>query len=81
MSQMAIFLLGLVPVLAGACVHFGDAYDYINEIRGAKITKWMGYPVALMWYAFLAVALQIHAIELYYANTLITAWQPKVKTK
>jgi hypothetical protein len=46
-----------------------------------KVFFFQGYPVALLWYIFFILALQVHAFELYFARVLVGAWLPKRKTQ
>jgi len=79
--QVMILALGVLPILVGMAVHFSDAYAFINNDKKAKILKWMGLPVSMLWYGFFLLTLQAHAMQLYFSNILVAAWQPKRKLK
>ncbi|KAH6928153.1 hypothetical protein HPB50_012342 [Hyalomma asiaticum] len=44
-----------------------------HAVKGVEL--WQGYPVAVLWYAFLTVAFQAHIFSLYFGIRLILAWQ------
>uniref|UniRef100_A0A023GI86 Putative conserved plasma membrane protein n=1 Tax=Amblyomma triste TaxID=251400 RepID=A0A023GI86_AMBTT len=76
------FLLGLCPVFGAAVYFFRDMYAYVQHghaVRGVEL--WQGYPVAVLWYAFLTVAFQVHMFSLYFAVRLVLAWQRGVALK
>jgi len=79
--QITTLVLGVLPILIGMGVHFSDAYAFISEDKKTKILKWMGLPVAMLWYGFFLLALQAHSMQLYFSNVLVAAWQPKRKLK
>jgi hypothetical protein len=47
----------------------------MSLINGKKCSQ--GYSIALLWYAFLIVALQVHLFTLYFAHTLLSAWKAR----
>jgi len=79
--QILIVALGILPILVGMAVHFSDVYAFINNDKKTKVLKWMGLPVAMLWYGFFLLALQAHGMQMFFGNTLIAAWQPKRKVK
>lgn len=75
-------LLGLCPVIGAAGYFFKDMYAFVQHghaVQGVEL--WQGYPVAVLWYAFLTVAFQAHMFSLYFAVRLILAWQRGVVIK
>lgn len=75
--QVVIIVIGLLPIVVGMSYHFSDLYEVITGSGDGMITKFQGIPMAVIWYVFFFVALQIHGVQLYLSNTLIKAWQPK----
>ena len=70
-------VFGVLPVIFGLIDQFDDIILYYNERKyGAQI---LGYPAALVWYFFLALAIQIHIFELYFSVNLLKAWKPRDK--
>jgi hypothetical protein len=68
-------LFSLCPVLYALGYYFGEFLEFWQSRDVQKITEvWQGYPVALIWYAFLIVALQVHGCQLFCAYRLIKAW-------
>jgi len=69
------FLLALCPILYAAVYYFNDLRAFIENRDTSKVSEvWRGYPVALIWYAFIVVAAQIHLFQLLFAFKLIFAW-------
>ena len=64
-SSMTIFiygvlLTGLLPVLFALAYHAKDVYGFVSSSRSLEgVQSWQGYPVALLWYAFLVLAFQV----------------------
>ena len=48
-----------------------------EEATNQAVEKWRGYPVGLIWYPFLVVALQVHLLQLYFASVLIRVWSSR----
>ncbi|XP_064473022.1 protein jagunal-like [Ornithodoros turicata] len=70
------FLLALCPAVGAAIYFFREMYTYVRMGHSAgNIQLWQGYPVAVLWYAFLLLALQAHVFSLYFAVRLMMAWQ------
>jgi len=70
--------LSLSPALYACVYYFRDMYNFIETRDLSKVSEvWQGYPVALIWYAFLVVALQVHSFQLYFAYQLYLAWSSK----
>jgi len=74
-----VFLLGVLPILYVVVIFYPDAYAYMYD-RPSKIYQtWKGLPVAILWYIFALVALNIHFWEIYYGFVLKDAWNIKRK--
>ncbi|OXA50305.1 protein jagunal [Folsomia candida] len=71
---------GLIPVLYALYYYFGDVYKYIDTRSTKGIQTWMGYPYAILWYAFLVVALQVHGASIFFSSKLVSAWRLKKTT-
>ncbi|KAL3180785.1 hypothetical protein MRX96_037211 [Rhipicephalus microplus] len=70
------FLFGLCPVIGAAVYFFRDLYAFVQHGHAVEnVELWQGYPVAVLWYAFLTVAFQAHMFSLYFGVRLILAWQ------
>nr|ACO15019.1 jagunal [Caligus clemensi] len=74
-----ILIFGLFPALVGLVSNFSDLYTYASTKDLEQVETWNGYPVAVLWYFYLFMSLQAHLFELYFAKTLIKAWQPGKK--
>jgi len=76
------FLLAICPCLYAAIYYFNDLWNFIEQRDLSKVSEvWSGYPVALVWYSFLVVAIQIHFFQLFFAIKLIFAWNVRKVTK
>ncbi len=72
------FLLSICPTIYAALYYFNDLWNFIETRDLSKVSEvWNGYPVALVWYSFLVVAIQIHFFQLFFAIKLIFAWNVK----
>ena len=64
-SSMTIFiygvlLTGLLPVLFALAYHAKDVFSYVSSSKSLKgVQSWQGFPVSLLWYAFLVLAFQV----------------------
>lgn len=74
-----IVTLGICPLIGAAVWFYPDVAEYAEKKQEAQIEKWQGIPVALYWYGFLYVALQVHMYSLYFAWKLIKIWRVKLK--
>lgn len=71
-------VLALGPVIYALTYYFSDFYSFVDSRDISTVQEvWRGYPVALLWYAFLLPALQVHLFQLYCAVTLIKCWTIK----
>ncbi|XP_054164030.1 protein jagunal-like [Oppia nitens] len=76
------FVLSLLPVLYAAVYYFNDLWNFIETRDLSKVKEvWNGLPVALIWYTFLVVALQVHLFQLFFSIKLWFAWNVKKVTK
>ena len=68
-SSMTVFiygvlLTGLLPVLFALAYHAGDVFNYVSSSKSLKgVQSWQGFPVSLLWYAFLIPAFQASSIH------------------
>lgn len=76
---LGIFLFGIFPVIGAGVYYFRDMWEYAETRDSSNLEKWQGYPIAILWYLFLTVCLQLHIFSLYFAIRLIRMW--KVKSK
>ena len=72
-------VFGLGPVFYGVFSMIGDLLEYWDT-RETKIT-FFGFPAVLLWNMFLVIALQLHALGLWFSWTLIGAWKSRGLTK
>ncbi|KAL3883377.1 hypothetical protein ACJMK2_029649 [Sinanodonta woodiana] len=70
-------VFGLLPVIYGMIDQIDDMYAYLYDKK--YTTRIFGYPAVVVWFLFLAVALQLHGFGLYFASVLFQAWRPKPK--
>lgn len=81
--QIKLFMLGItltciLPTIYCLFLHSTDFITYVLTKDPSKTSKvWLNYPVALYWYIFSAVALQVHAFELFFAYELWTSFKRK----
>lgn len=80
--QMQIFQLlniatAVIPIVVGMSYHFSELSEVITGSEDGLISKWKGFSVAMLWYVFFLIALQVHGMEIFFAHTLTKAWQPK----
>jgi len=75
-----INLLSTVPVVLALMTHSADFYTFCSSDDPDNIARWRGYPLAVLWYVFLAVAVQVHVFSLYYAFRLLGAWKTRSKS-
>lgn len=50
-------MFGIVPVLAAAFLYFSEMSEYIQT--KSNVTFWQGYPIAVLWYIFIVLAVQV----------------------
>ncbi|KAF4525080.1 hypothetical protein B566_EDAN015959 [Ephemera danica] len=72
-----IGLFGVGPLLYGAIYYFSEAWSYISTGKKDNLFVWQGYPYAILWYAFIMPALQVHSFSLLFAWKLIQAWRSR----
>lgn len=72
-----IGLFGYGPTLFAAIYYFGDCWTYIRTGNTDEIEMWQGFPYAILWYAFILLAFQIHFFSIFFAWNLMTAWKTK----
>ncbi|KAK7603770.1 hypothetical protein V9T40_003769 [Parthenolecanium corni] len=69
-----ITIFGFGPIIYGAVYYFRDVWTYVSSGSTENIMLWQGQPYGLLWYAFIALAVQIHLFSLYFSNNLLEAW-------
>ncbi|XP_067013288.1 protein jagunal [Anabrus simplex] len=75
--MIGIGLFGFGPILYAAIYYFGEAWEYLTEDDPEDVFMWQGYPYALLWYAFIILAIQVHSFSLYFAWNLLVAWKAR----
>ncbi|XP_066954706.1 protein jagunal isoform X1 [Macrobrachium rosenbergii] len=78
---MLINLFSTVPVLLASMIYFSDFYEYCTEDEPQDLPLWQGYPLAVLWYSFILMAMQVHIFTLIFAWKLIIAWKNSMVTK
>lgn len=74
------FLTALCPVLYALYYYLNDIWEFIDTRSTENITDlWQGYPVALIWYAFLVTASQVHLFQLLFSWRLNKSWAVRRK--
>lgn len=76
-----IGLFGYGTSFFGAIYYFGDCWTYIRSGETEVIQMWQGFPYAILWYAFILVAFQVHFFSIYFAWNLMNAWKTKGSMK
>ncbi|XP_050521681.1 protein jagunal [Daktulosphaira vitifoliae] len=69
-----IILLGILPVVYAFFYYLSDVYKFITESPNDSILKWRNFPYGILWYIFIALAVQIHGFSIHFASNLKTAW-------
>ena len=70
-----IFLSSICPLLYALYSFSSDFWVFFNERSVENVNLvWQGYPIALIWYLFGIVCLQVHLFEVYFAYILIRSW-------
>ncbi|GAB6027808.1 hypothetical protein CHUAL_002038 [Chamberlinius hualienensis] len=79
MYMFGVIIGGLFPILYGAVYYFNDLLAYVTSSSTAELNvdKWRGYPLAVLWYIFIAAAFQVHVFSLYFAEQLVLAWKAR----
>jgi len=73
------FVFGILPALFAIYSNFEDLLEYWETKTASEYYK--GFPVIVMWYMFLMVAMQLHAFEVYFSYLLLKAWKPDIRKK
>lgn len=76
-----IVIFGFGPILYAAVYYFSEAWQYISTGDTEGILLWQDYPYALLWYAFIILAVQVHLFSLYFARNLVVAWSTRGSKK
>ncbi|KAK7076711.1 Jagn1p, partial [Halocaridina rubra] len=78
---LLINLFSTVPVLLASMIYFSDFLEYCSEDEPQDLQLWQGYPVAVLWYCFILVSMQVHVFTLIFAWKLIIAWKNSMVSK
>lgn len=68
-------VLGLGPVLCTILFSASDLLQYAEKKKTES--DFNGFPLIVLWYIFLFIALQIHALGVYNARVLLKSWNIK----
>lgn len=78
----ATFLLAVCPVIYAAVYYFNDLWSFIEHHDVSRLNEvWQGYPLALIWYSFLVVAIQVHFFQIFFGIKLVKAWNVRKVSK
>ncbi len=72
-------LFGLLPVLFTMLFSASDLWHYVQTKETTNVFN--GFPVIVLWYIFLFIAIQVHLLGIYYANVLRSNWVDGGKKK
>jgi hypothetical protein len=72
-------LVGLCPILFTMLFNATDLWDYVQK-KDSK-NSFNGFPVIVIWYIFLFIAIQIHLFGIYFARILIRSWSGESSSK
>lgn len=76
---MGTVLLGLAPVLSTMLF---NATDFLEYAQTKKTTHtFHDFPVIVLWYMYLFIVVQIHALGIYFARQLIKCWSNEATKK
>jgi len=76
-----ILLFGFGTLFYGGLYYAGDVWTYVSTGETDDIHLWQGVPYAMIWYAFILVAFQVHMFSLYFAWNLLSAWRSRGSKK
>ncbi|XP_022163535.1 protein jagunal [Myzus persicae] len=70
-----IISFGVLPVVYGFFTYLPEVYTFITESPSTEsIQLWRNFPYGILWYIFIAIAVQIHGFSIYFAQNLKKAW-------
>lgn len=72
-------LLGLGTVLTTMVFNASDLLEYAQTKK--SINTFHDFPVIVLWYMYLFIVIQIHALGIYFARILIKCWSKEVTRK
>jgi hypothetical protein len=70
--------LGLGTVLITMALNASDLLDYAQTKMTSNL--YHDFPVIVLWYMFLFIAVQVHAFGIYFSRILLRIW-PKESNK
>ncbi|XP_050441786.1 protein jagunal [Adelges cooleyi] len=76
-----IVLLGILPVVYAFFYYLTDVYTFITEHPSDSVLKWRDFPYGILWYIFIALAVQIHGFSIHFASNLKSAWTARGSTQ
>jgi hypothetical protein len=83
-SLLKMYYYGTVFLGFGTCLStiVLNATDLLDYARTKKTeNEYNGFPVIVLWYIYLFVAIQIHAFGIYTARELLKAWAKDQKKR
>lgn len=72
-------VFAVCPLLGAAIYFFSDVSEYAEKKSEASVEFWQGFPVAVWWYGFILIAIQVHIFSIFFAIKLIKIWRIKMK--
>lgn len=75
-----ITLTAVAPLLYAIVYFFSDFLQFIKTREKAKLDHvWNDYPLSILWYVFIAVAIQVHLAEVKLTMSLLKIWSRRAK--
>ena len=81
MIKIYLFIIvftAIVPLVYALGYFFSDFWTFLETRDLSKLSHvWNNYPLAILWYIFIVVALQIHFAQVCFAFNLLKTWSAK----
>ena len=72
-------LFGLTPILLIMLFNASDLWDFVQKKTDNSNNT--NFPVIVVWYIFLFIAIQIHIFGIYFSRILLKAWNSESSSK
>ena len=77
--MLGIAVFGILPIVYGIYDNFDDLMEFWESKKASR--SFLGFPWVVLEQMFFVVCLQVHGFGLYFAQQLLTAWQPRGNKK
>jgi len=74
---LGTFFFGLCPIFYSGWYYYADMMEYAETREVKNVATWQGYPIAVLWYVFIALAFQVHVFSIFFAERLVFAWKAR----